>query len=74
MTRIEGTVYCDRCGVEISWSPYRLPAPGASRSIPHPGTSPTSVLLRQEYCCRDCAEDRPCRCAERMEIDVDEMG
>ncbi len=63
MSRIEGDVYCDGCGVEISWSPYKQQTSGAA----------SAAAQKAEYCCKDCAEGRPCQCAERMEIDVDEM-
>lgn len=26
---------------------------------------------KRRYCCQDCLEGRPCRCAERMELDDD---
>ena len=58
MTRIEGTVFCDGCGAEITWSPVIIqPASGAR--LTRPG----------EFCCNDCADGRPCRCGERLEFD-----
>jgi hypothetical protein len=58
MTRIEGSVFCDGCGAEITWAPYHLPAPPGK-----PGMQPHG-----EYCCADCAAGRPCACGERMEL------
>ena len=26
---------------------------------------------KQPYCCEDCAQGKPCGCAERMELDTD---
>ena len=75
MTRIEGAVYCDRCGVEITWSPYWPKASSASQQTAQAGMvhMTRTTLPKQEYCCRDCAEGQPCQCAERMEIDVNEV-
>jgi hypothetical protein len=56
MAKIEGVIYCDGCGVEITWSPVILQATKAAQRSGH-------------YCCADCADGRPCRCAERMEFD-----
>lgn len=58
MTKIEGVVFCDGCGAEITWSPVVVRA--ANRAMP---TRPSL------YCCMDCADGRPCRCGERMEFD-----
>jgi len=58
MAKIEGVVFCDGCGTEITWSPIVLRA--ATSSL-HPRAS--------QYCCTDCAEGRPCQCGERMEFD-----
>ena len=55
MSRIEGVIWCDGCGVEITWVPYRQPGM----------TKPVS----KDYCCVDCYEGISCRCGERMEID-----
>lgn len=61
MTTIEGVLFCDRCGVEITWSPY----------IVQPTPTALPEMRRAEYCCQDCAEDRPCHCADRTELDDD---
>ncbi len=61
MTIIEGTLFCDRCGAEITWAPYLVQ--------PAPGDPPQTRI--GEYCCQDCAEGRPCHCADRMELDDD---
>jgi hypothetical protein len=61
MTKIEGVVYCDGCGAEITWSPVVI----------HATTSPLQ-LRSGHYCCADCADGRPCLCGERMEF-VDEF-
>lgn len=63
MSRIEGVVYCDNCGVEITWAPY---IPDNIRGELGPDTGP---LRRFDYCCRDCYEGRLCHCGERMEWD-----
>ena len=42
-------VWCDGCGVEITWSPV--------------------VIGKRIHCCRDCAQNFPCRCGERLESD-----
>ncbi len=78
MSRIEGVVYCDGCGVEISWSPYKQQTPGAripdaTSAAAQKTASVARSATNAEFCCKDCAEGRPCQCAERMEIDVDEM-
>jgi len=61
MTTIEGVVYCDGCGAEITWSPVVVRA--ANRH---------AQQRAGQYCCPDCAEGRPCPCGERMEF-VDEI-
>jgi hypothetical protein len=47
MTRYEQAVFCDTCGVEITWAPV--------------------FLNGSEFCCRECAKNRTCRCGDRME-------
>ena len=49
MLRIEEAVWCDGCGVEITWAPH--------------------VKGKRKYCCLDCLAERPCHCAERMEME-----
>ena len=55
MSRSEGVVWCDGCGVEIIWAPYR----------------PVGVREQsnQDYCCENCFKGLSCRCGERMEMD-----
>jgi hypothetical protein len=48
---LELTIWCDNCGVEITWAPL--------------------IQHERDYCCLDCFEGRPCRCAERMEVEDD---
>lgn len=58
MTRIEGSVFCDNCGVEITWTPvFRRAPPGKAG------------WRRGEYCCQICARGLPCTCSERMLLD-----
>ena len=58
MTKIEGVVFCDGCGAEITWSPVVVRA--VNRALP---------ARPSQYGCTDCADGRPCRCGERMEFD-----
>ena len=61
MASIENTIFCDGCGVEITWSPVLVR-----------NTGPGFGLLAQRplrYCCQDCAQGLPCNCAERMELE-----
>jgi hypothetical protein len=58
MTTIEGVRFCDGCGVEITWAPIVIR--GAHGNI---------QLRTGHYCCADCADERPCRCGERMELE-----
>ena len=55
MSRVEGGIWCDRCGVEITWSPLVKLRPGS--------------LGKNEYCCNDCYAGLPCGCGERMEME-----
>ena len=57
MSRLEGTIYCDGCGVEITWAP-----------VVKPGAGP---LQRFEFCCQECLQGLECHCGERMELEVD---
>jgi hypothetical protein len=54
MSRSEGVVWCDGCGVEISWAPL---------------VKSDSDMRRGDYCCEDCYAGIPCRCGERMELE-----
>lgn len=54
MAKIQGSVFCDNCGVEITWTPYYL-----TPKTPQPG------YRRSEYCCQECAEGYRCKCSER---------
>jgi hypothetical protein len=58
MAEIEGVVFCDGCGVEITWSPVVLQ-----------GAKTAAHQRAGQYCCVDCADGRPCQCGERMEFD-----
>jgi len=62
MARIDGVLFCDRCGAEITWSPYIVTQSQVS-------LEPPAAVRHGEYCCQDCAEGRPCQCAERMDLD-----
>jgi len=62
MAQIEGVIYCDNCGVEITWGSY-LPA--------RAGGAPPR---RSDYCCRECFQGLPCRCGERMDMDDERRG
>ena len=55
MSRSEDVLWCDGCGIEITWLPYRLPW--------------ISEQSRRDYCCEDCYVGLLCNCGERMEID-----
>ena len=64
MAKVDGVLFCDRCGAEVSWSPY-IVAPA------QPGEELAGAVRRGEYCCQDCAEGRVCHCADRMDFDDD---
>lgn len=55
MSRIEQTVWCDNCGVEITWG-----------AIVRAGQERHRIL---HFCCSDCLAGRPCKCGERMEME-----
>ncbi|HSQ28183.1 MAG TPA: hypothetical protein VLM80_13755 [Anaerolineales bacterium] len=61
MASIENTIFCDGCGVEITWSPVlvRNSRLGSGLLVQRP--------LR--YCCQACSEGLPCKCTERMELE-----
>jgi len=58
MTHTEGLVWCDNCGVEITWA-----------AIVQVGRDHHRLL---HYCCQDCLEGRGCDCGRRLE-EEDEM-
>jgi hypothetical protein len=60
MSRVEGVVWCDNCGVEITWAP-----------LVQVGTVHHHLL---HICCQECLEGNPCRCAERMELEEIRKG
>ncbi len=60
MAKVDGVLFCDGCGVEISWAPVIVTPAQAD-----------PAARRGEFCCHDCAEGRPCKCAERMDFDDD---
>ena len=51
----EGVIWCDKCGVEITWSPVVKFGAGASD--------------KRDFCCEDCYIGNPCHCGERMEME-----
>ena len=53
MVKIESDIFCDNCGVEITWAPLVMP-----------GKDP---LHKFHYCCQDCFQGLACKCGERME-------
>ncbi|MBP1703420.1 MAG: Archaeal domain [Chloroflexi bacterium] len=55
MSRIEQTVWCDNCGVEITWGP-----------IVRVGQARHRIL---HFCCMDCLAGRACKCGERLELE-----
>ncbi len=57
MARVENQVFCDRCGVEITWTPVFVPKKGKRR---------------KEYCCQVCAQGLSCQCSERMFLGEEE--
>jgi hypothetical protein len=68
MTHLNDLIYCDGCGVEITWAPvvsyHKVdihPHSAAARS--------PMYAYRHEYCCQDCSEGRLCQCCERWELD-----
>jgi hypothetical protein len=48
-------IFCQGCGVEITWAPVTVQATGGLKTI--------------HYCCQDCLAGLPCYCAERMELE-----
>lgn len=66
MASVEETIFCDGCGVEITWSPVVV-------KVARPGWQ---VLPQRplRYCCQACADGFPCNCAERMELDDERRG
>ena len=59
MRKIEGDIFCDNCGVEITWSPVIETGREVS----------TGKFYKREYCCQDCFEYRACNCGDRMEME-----
>jgi hypothetical protein len=55
MANIQSDVFCDGCGIEITWTPHYI-----EPSTHHPGTR------RGQYCCSDCAGGYRCKCGERL--------
>jgi len=55
MTHNGEVLWCDGCGIEITWVPYRI--------------SHARESLIQDYCCEDCFIGLSCNCGERMEMD-----
>lgn len=61
MAKIQGAVFCDNCGVEVSWTPYYI-----IPTIHEPGKR------RGEYCCQECAEGYRCKCTERALLEEED--
>jgi hypothetical protein len=57
MTRMEYTLRCDNCGVEITWA-----------ALVRVGADKRRLL---HYCCEDCLAGQPCCCGERMELEAE---
>ena len=55
MSRRESVVWCDNCGVEITWTPL----------VVHLG----GITGPRDYCCDDCYHGFLCECGDRMEND-----
>jgi hypothetical protein len=47
---MEGVIFCDGCGAEITWTPIII----------------KTIYHTYEYCCEDCADERSCACGDRM--------
>jgi hypothetical protein len=63
MARNDGMIFCDRCGVEITWAPVLV--------APKPEDGPDART--GEFCCEPCALGLGCSCAEHMfEADDDQ--
>jgi hypothetical protein len=60
MARIEESVYCDNCGVEITWAPYLTTRRKGSDG---------GGFHKVDYCCQECYKGYVCRCGERMEME-----
>ncbi len=60
MAKIQDSVFCDGCGIEVTWTPYYQ---NPAHNIPG--------VRRSEYCCQDCAQGYRCRCGERMLLEED---
>lgn len=61
MASIESTIFCDGCGVEITWSPVLVRNTRLGLGL---------VAQRPlRFCCQACAQGLPCNCAERMELE-----
>ena len=77
MSRVGDVLYCDGCGVEITWSPVVrfhkafLHLHGTPMDA---GAHPPMFAYRQEFCCRDCSEGRACPCCERYEEESRRRG
>lgn len=63
MASIENSIFCDGCGVEITWSPVVIRQ--LKKGV---GLSGRRVYT---FCCQACADGLPCTCAERMELEDD---
>jgi hypothetical protein len=55
MSRSEGVIWCDGCGVEINWAPLVKFSSGMKE--------------KSDYCCEECYSGFSCQCGERMEME-----
>jgi hypothetical protein len=73
MSRSEGVIWCDRCGVEITWSPMvrvvRQPCGENETALQKGKLSQPVRFYICDYCCLDCFQGQACHCGERMEIE-----
>ncbi len=63
MARVDNILFCDGCGVEITWPPVVI-APG-----PEDGPNAREGV----FCCQACAQGLKCSCANTMFEADDEL-
>ncbi len=64
MAKLQDSVFCDGCGIEVTWTPYY-------REPTHNQLGIRQRVRRGEYCCQDCAQGYKCSCGERMLLEDD---
>ena len=74
MSRSEGVIWCDGCGIEITWGPIIrvVRQPCLKRETQHQDELEESLPVRLylcDYCCLECFQGLPCSCGERMELE-----